>query len=412
MKLAPFCLTLMLASAALAGCTENADDPSPLDSAVARPAVPADITLQDLYANMLQALDGNGRISHLTLTSRAESDLFEAFGMANSRYTVEIWIDAGREAARRETRYEHLSAPPSRDVILSGARWQVGGDENRSVQALVCRDSASPLVSAVLECGNYIEESETRLETDATFEGMTGLVAVVTEGNAPGHDENFFFTTRLYVDPGTWLPIAAITDAIADYGESNRFPFRGETRYKHEYLGPAPSDHFFLPIDIAYSVENADSRLRVAHPDQTPFWLGSAYAAAEGLPELHLYATNFVGDTGVPPDLGIEVVYASGDADSPAVAIRSFTTVGWESLLALGADAHWWSGLPNEELTVGGQRVVIYRDERSGSTRYSAHMYFDTAVVEISTFAVNGSYNSREGILNVAAGLLAYESAD
>jgi hypothetical protein len=381
---------------ATAGGACTAGDPSPRNQSphASRPAVPDDITLEQVYVRMLDALD-NG-IAHVTITSEAESKLFEDYALDNTDLVTEIWFDADKEAAKRIRKSETI-ARDFKDLILSGTRWEGPDDDggSRSVQALVCRGTDSALLSALSMCGNYIEESRTHVETNVALNGEQGLVAIVTEGDAPDSDTHFFFTSRLYIDPASWLPMAAVMDGVRTLEKD--YDVHVESRYEIDFLDRVEDD-FFLPVSVGYSTDAAFSRLRVPHPDDEPFWLGEVLS--NGGQEARINASHYAGDSESPPGLGVAVVYSV--ADRPAFSVRSFRASGWAELLALPTESTWWAGLPSEEVTVEGRRVVIIRDQRSGEDRFAAQVYLPGAVAEVTTYLTHDGFNSREAMLSIA----------
>lgn len=111
--------------------------------------------------------------------------------------------------------------------------------------------------------------------------------AGVTRGDDPGSDERTTFTSRLYLDAESYLPISEETDESLDYGEP--VPLKSESLYQHEQIPVAeiPAD-FFDSASIGYSEPDLPGRLDDPSLDITVYWLGEQHGESAGLPAIVL----------------------------------------------------------------------------------------------------------------------------
>lgn len=121
---------------------------------------------------------------------------------------------------------------------------------SQSVEALTCHGSDSAVLSTLLGCAGYLEESATRVGGSERYGGRQAIV-IVTEGTSRGEDERLDFTDRLYVDARTWLPLAIETTGTFDYGP--RASYKARDLFEHEFVAAdSLAADFFEPASIGY----------------------------------------------------------------------------------------------------------------------------------------------------------------
>jgi hypothetical protein len=375
--------------------------------------------VEELYARVAEAITRPGQVYHAVMEVEQEGGPFSYSG------TVETWLDTKRDVARQQAEFLiGEQAKRSRTIIAGGALYRSPTEDQSSsrVEAPRCY-GGSASASSVLGCPGPTEESTKAVE--AGEYGGKPVIVLVTIGTSSGADETFTFTSRLYLDPETFLPIASETEGTMDYGDV--YPLRGESHFRTEFIAAdSLPDDFFDPDSIGYVQRDPEEPLRTADPGITVYWLGREYEGSEGLPPLKL-AGAYVPERRLPPyRLSLEYKLAEDEFGTPALALQEWDAEEWDAFLAGSRGGNWWQNpcFEERELTLDGRRAVVYLGFetelwRTGGAcptgpydRFIAHAYVGSTVVQIEGSQVcdrdgcrNSPYDSVEGMEAIARAL-------
>jgi hypothetical protein len=373
-----------------------------------------DLTLDAVYARMERALNGDGdEILHASLVvidveynSPTAIPTPEGFDDLDAEaYADQIWIDAENTAARVETRTRHEGESEDRvyrHIVLGDDLFRVD-DEGRSssVDAIRCRGSDSPLMAQLMRCGNWLEESTTVVES-GEYAGDSAII-LRTTGELPSHDWTTTFETRLYVDPGTYLPLAA------DHEFSHPFPYRITYRYDIEFVERAViAKDFFEPGSIDYVGQAdvpADNLAREINGVRI-YWLGDQYDAGLVDPLIMQQPRVYPGERS---PLGVVASFSyklrSDATGYRGVGVGNYPVDG-EAALQEVLDRDWERpSVTKTETVINGVPVRIYKMETDYGDIFRAHVYFTDALVVVSDYFGAPPYTGEEAFMRVVAGL-------
>jgi len=209
-------------------------------------SAPGRFSAKEVYARLEGAMTRPDLIFHTSVRISQEAGLlsyqgkFELWAIPSQgqvRQTSELTFEGG-ETSRQET------------VLADGLVYGplVRGTVPLKHRALQCPE-ASVLASTAIACWRFDQAGETSVEA-VQYEGVTAVL-LATKVVWSGSDETFDVTRRLYLDAGTFLPIALHFDGTVDYGEVAAM--RGRWTYENDFL-PVDSlpDDFFDPASIGY----------------------------------------------------------------------------------------------------------------------------------------------------------------
>lgn len=236
-------LLAALASLALVAMAPSCGSASP--RAVATPLAPSP---RDVYARMAAALTQPDAVFHAVLQSTSTE------GPHSVTRRSEIWLDLASQRARSEIGITFEGIGTSHATwLIDGATWYQtqSGAAPRKREATVCHGAPDAVMSLLLECHGFFEQSATTVEQPLTFDDHPAL-ALVTTGNVRGAGENQSFEDHLYIDAETYLPIAFTSDGIVEGASS--VAVHTIERFENTFVPVASlaPDHF-APASIGYA---------------------------------------------------------------------------------------------------------------------------------------------------------------
>ncbi len=242
----------------------------------ASPQPPSDVTTVDeVYAALVESLKARRSVLHTTITWESVQD-----NETEVLLQIDIWMDAEREVGRREY---VLSPDFTGEVDLQGVtifddRYAyVPDDPDEALREEIdtlCLGTESLLVSVLLACtllpgGGFLEAESVSLETGAKYEG-TAAIALVFRGEL--QSGRIAFTSQVYLDASTMLPIAQVTQLSSPDEESDG---EGVARYEHEFVSrDSLAEGFLDPRSIGYGMEDAADQLDLIESQVPVYWLG------------------------------------------------------------------------------------------------------------------------------------------
>jgi hypothetical protein len=272
---------------------------------------PLPTTIEEVVALVDATLDGV--VYHGTVTRAREDgpDVYDA--------TEEIWVDVGRDALRTEATYEYVDGPTTSTtgLIADGVTWYDG----RPTSTVACWGTGAA-VSVLLGCVHQPDGPPPAVEA-GSWEGSPAIV-LVTEAVREGSDSSETFTSRLYLDPATGLPLAS--ESSGTRFTNVTWETSATARYDHELVDPAsvPAD-LFDPAALGWSV-SPEEDLPAGQPIA---WLGLEVDPGAGFPPLVLAQV----DPGLTPPGYVAILhYAPADDrfGPPALSIQVFPRAAWE----------------------------------------------------------------------------------
>lgn len=368
-------------------------------------------TLEEIYAGAGATLSQSGMIYHATIQTTGTEDSFIR------SQSSERWVDAGQNVMREDATQRLFFQETEvvfdvTSIVTAGSSYTLyrAPEQRLDESPSQACYGASEAVSAVLGCPGFLEDSTTTVEWGA-LDGETAIV-LVTIGTSRGSDETFTFTTKLYLDPETYLPVHGTIEGTHTYG-----PVRTETTYQHEFI---PRDS--LPADFFDPASLAGEALDTATPETTGYWLGKRFDPDGDLPPLVISSveSSHRGD----PSFDVSLSYAlDGESGTEwAVAMLEWSRPVWDETVSAAVGEHWDSKpchqqieveLENGQATIymGYGDTILPRDgfyaappessttpcTREPFTRFEAVVVFEDTAVLIH--AQPGSvYRSAEGI--------------
>jgi len=385
----------------------------PWDGGAEQPPDVSGLTVDDVYARMVEAARRPGHVFHQIRNIELDAGPLSYTG------ATKVWVDAQKDVARQENEFVLAGETHrSRVVIAGGARYEEEESAGTAVkrEAAMCRGTGAAL-ALVVDCPGPLEEQSESIES-GDYHGRP-VVVLAAWSVSHGSDETWTMMMRIYLDPETFLPIAAEGTGTLDTGEA--YPATVHVRYRHDFI-PASSlaSDFFDPASIGYVERDPEGPLQGAHAGIDVYWLGRDYAGSGGLPPLTLVGAYVPRDGGSPYDVALYYGLAEDQFKVMAVDLQEFDLDGWNSVgwgeLACGE---------NREMTVQGRRVILmmgFQGDVSGGgsaecpaapyNEFEAHVFLGETVVFIVPVdvcrlsgCVDSPYNSIEGIEALAAAL-------
>jgi len=240
-------IALLLAGIAVlvAACGDDGDAPT----GVPLLADAENATVEELYGALSDSLAARSGVLHMVTEGSSEAGL-------RVDYRSDTWVFPVDELARTETSGQ-LSGELGGDaveersylfrtVVADGIRFDDSENNPSSLEFMGCFGGSS-VASQLLGCPGPLEDLTKTVEA-GRYDGRS-VAVLVTSGTSRGSDEITTFTTRLYLDPATLLPIASETSGTFDFGEIE--PLSAQESYGHEWVsrGSLPDD-FFDPSSI------------------------------------------------------------------------------------------------------------------------------------------------------------------
>jgi hypothetical protein len=340
------------------------------------------MTVEATYRCFAEAITRPGQVYHQV----GESELVGAEGNEDGspqslRQIAETWVDPANDVART-----HFSMVPAyeeyeqKSVQTGGVIYTVrGGPEGEPTsskeQAQTCYEAS--IEPTVLGCPAGPENGYS-VESGEYAGGET--VVMVIDTSVEGSDESTTSTTRLHLDAGTYLPVAAVTVGQTDSGEVT--DFEHTTLYQTDFVNAdsLPND-FFEPASIGWVEPNPEDGLENLG-DVTVYWLGTDYPGTDDYPALALFSTYVSPDVEDVNGVGlynvsIDYRLASEEfARSPQLELQIWDLDDWNELGIQSVQ----SGCVREEEVQGDDRTVAVF--KCGAN-YLAAVFIDDSVVRI-----------------------------
>lgn len=294
------------------------------------------LTLEDVYSRLAEAITRPGFVFHTLIDLKVDAQAYSLSG------SMEVWIDLERDVARQEIRLRpdvgDLEEHRGTDIIVGDASyWLTSGATVIKRHALICHGSGSGALSTLLGCRGFTEDSSTHVETGAEYQGHPAI-ALVTTGESFTSDENFAFTTWLYLEEETFLPIASVSD-----GTMNELPYDIFMRFDNEFAraDSLPPD-FFDPVALGYPYRDPAEALDNADIDLAVYWLGERFSGQEQYPALVLARVYLPEER---RRVGYQAVleYWVEGSDAPGVGLEEWDVDDWRARWGDLVGARWWN---------------------------------------------------------------------
>lgn len=262
----------MLLALLLAGCESDAP-PGDLPASIA-----------EVYAGVDASLAASGGVY------RAEvSGTEEPFATSSV-----LWASHAEQAARRE-----LATPegtPYTSVWSDGRLIVLGPTGDFSVGEAPDCEGASTAAAAILECPNATFETYTFVDgspvrqverpsiaiESATFDGGEAVLVRASKRQQPFRASPFTEERRVYLEPGTLLPLAIEVDR-------DGVPL-SRSRYAHAFVAAdTVAAGFFEPESLALERPDPEETLRTEPVTYEVHWLGRRFAGEAEVPALQLW---------------------------------------------------------------------------------------------------------------------------
>ena len=379
-----------------------------------RSAAGITLNVAEVYGAAEETLGRSDGIYYATIRHEA------AVGSITYSGAIRRWADARRDVARDELDYGELFGT-SASILTADARYHRERDGH--VVATSGRWSrcygAGVAASAVLGCPGPTEESTTEVQR-GVYDGRRAIV-LVTTGTSRGSDETDVNTTRLYLDPDTYLPFASESDGV----RNAVLPVRAHLTFEHRFIpADAVQADRFDPAAIGYAPPDLDAVFEQA-PDVLVYWLGREFAGTDVLPALVLRGAFAAPDWYPGPRFSIDYAPTDDRFGPPLVTLQLFARAAWD---ASGPETggHLWNHpcWAREEIALPDGRAVIFsgfsdeaaRAARAGAgaevrcpavapERFLAHAYLGDTVVLVNPVGrsepggvIRSLYDTREGI--------------
>jgi hypothetical protein len=326
--------------------------PTPVPEQPTPTAAPLPTTVEEVFARVEETLRGQDGIYYVVITAAQDAGEYSYDG------TIERWVDARRNVMREEREgWSRVDDWGGRSTgLIADGTWYVRevNGEIWSGTAPTCY-GASHAISAVLDC-------QVPLETFVEYGLFDGRAAVVlvAQGEGGGSDSNIVYTSRMYLDASTLLPIAHEMDGEIDYGEVADFIYRAT--YTHEFVASdSLADDFFDPAAIGYTPWAVMAPIDDATGDVTVYWLGLEFAPGGDLPELILDRVEFEEWDRLEYTLSLQ--YRGVEPDNWAFAIIHFRGHKVREASIMRTKRDYWQRLPcfaEEQITLAEGQATIF----------------------------------------------------
>ena len=280
----------VVAAAASVACNSGNGDAPPTtrvsSSATTAPAatIPANLTLDDVYAQMERALDGGAdRVLHASIVVVDYSSPlptppppFDWNSLAQ-----QVWIDVARKVARYDSRPLNETVDVSRRIVSADGTFRVSPDGSSSqTDPRPCQATGSVLLGQLILCDDPTEKSTTTVEP-GEYDGKAAII-LVTTGTISDSDGKYAFTRRLYVDPASYVPVAADDETTI-----GRAVLKARARYDVEFVDRSSlAANFFEPEGIGWY--NRRQRLRRRSRVRSMAWWCTGWDATSAAPRASL----------------------------------------------------------------------------------------------------------------------------
>jgi hypothetical protein len=400
------------------------------------PADLSTLSLEQVYQRITDSMTCPGFALHVV--TREESEIvYPEEGKLSYTVTASNWIDVPASRARQETQLEYTASQEDDqevegrkydrvDIFLGDAEYRRETTEEpaKGGQALVCHGSKSAVVSLLLNCAGYTEDSSTDFEAGAEHEGRR-MPTLVTEGNTSGSDETNVFIRHLYLDANTLLPVLGTSEGT----QNKKRPMKSQVTYEYAFvsLDSLPKD-FFDPAAIGYVEPDPQEQIRGVNVDITVYWLGTEFPGAGGLPALSLDRAH----AAIPPPevpaprerATIDYRLAEEKFGPPVVTLQLYPRSEWDAFLVQSLGRNLWDSPCIQRIGVDlADRHAIVFGGRKGPSRecssiparnWGAYVYIGETVVLVSTGflqepgvqSARSLYSSREGMEAIIRGLV------
>jgi hypothetical protein len=443
MSLRAVLLGLAVLALVVAACGDGVEDTTGLSLKCPSKEAPepaqnlSSVSLDQVYERMAESMACPGYALRVSSVGREEFGGGDEDTFASSIQGT-TWMDLRGQRARYETWSRLGYASPAeqsenRDhedvrevaIVLRDAGYWAQTDRGppEVFHPVVCHGSRSPILSLLLGCAGYTEDSVTRFEPDAERHGP----ALETEGEISWPDGSAAFTQALHLDQATLLPWSGTSQSTEDDGDSE------SGQASHEYdlvpLDSLPTD-FFDPEAIGYAGSDPEQKLRGVALGVDVHWLGVEFPGGDGLPALTLESAYPLSP---PPDwilpryrAMVEYRLAGDEFASGAVDLELYPRAEWDAYARESGEVALSGGpcAQDTELKLADRRAMIAADYDIGQLPngcpqrppdlWVAYVYFGDTVVlvrapghrEPGVGEVASPYASREGMEAVVRGLV------
>ncbi|MBV9282886.1 MAG: hypothetical protein JOZ41_22655 [Chloroflexi bacterium] len=379
---------LLLAGLALA--TGPLSDAPTAGAAPARRPARAQVTLTSVYHAAEQTLRRSGKIYTATIRTTTRYPGGQIQGVDR------VWVDVGNEVGRTESssRTPRGWVTEYRIDTPHGSYLRYPQDSKVTPATLNTCYGTGIAVSVVLGCPGPTETSTTQVRFGRY--GGKAAVVLVKSATVSGEDSSASSVSRLYLDPGTSLPIVMTVTGKVSSGRVS--PYGARAVYTHHFVDRrALPAHLFDPASIGYRSPETD----LNHPPAgfTVYWLGAHVPGTGRYPALTLYQVETAGGGGP----GYYFILHYGKSPNPVA----------QPLLDLQdypAGRNGFLRSPNGPCRPG-QRVALAHSVATihGGSEYSACAYFPGTTVFISVTggreAAGNPYDSPGGMLALVRAL-------
>ena len=294
------------------------------------------LTVEDVYSRLAEAIARPDSVFHTLVDLKVDAQGYSLSG------SMEVWIDLERDVARQEIRLRPdvgaLEEQRETDLVVGDASyWLTSGAAVSKRHALTCHGSGSGALSTLLGCRGFTEDSSTHVETGAEYQGQPAIT-LVTVGESFASDENFAFTTRLYQDEKTFLPIASVSD-----GTMNELPYDIFMRFDNEFVqADSPPSDFFDPVALGYPYRYPAEPLDKADLDLAIYWLGDRFVGRGDYPALILGRV-YLPEGREGPDYQAVLEYWVEGSDAPGVYLEEWKVDDWTARWGDAVGDRWWN---------------------------------------------------------------------
>jgi len=311
------------------------------------------------------------------------------------RYAEQLWFFEEDGAVRIETWRKAEDEEAEKSIRIVREKTAERDETGRpTADPLTCRGTDSALLTQLVRCGNYLEESTT--------------IVLYSEGDLPSHDWTAAFKAWLYLDPASYLPVAARLWEGAPFGDEDGAPLELEFsyRYEHEFVDrDSLSTDFFVGTpepDPAANLVPEVGGMRV-------YWLGRRFDPGGGLPSVTLMGAGTTkDDQRYGPTYRASIEYEGGTRNYPVIGFQEYSLDTWKQLARPGT-GFVPEGTPVQQIVLPDGRADVFRTDDPDYERYRALVYFETTVVMVGDFDEPNSYSSLAAFVAVVKALRPYE---
>jgi hypothetical protein len=398
------------------------------------------LSLEEVYRRMADSMTCPGYV--LKAVTRLQEEIaYPEEGTLSATMAGNTWLDFSAGRARGEAQTEYVASGEDGSVVeerkdstvsivLGDVEYRGPTAEDparRSGPALVCHESNSALLSLLLYCAGANEDSVTRFEAHAEYQGRR-VPALATEGSTPGEVGATVFAQHLYLDVNTLLPLHNVFEGTLNEEDLVNV----EVTYEYDFvpLDSLPGD-FFDPAALPEPDPEAD--LRGTDIGMALYWLGRDFRSTGGLPALSLESAKPFPEPGMyEPGYRALLDYRLADDEFglPAVELQLYPHTSW---VQSGGSGFWYTDqrcLEKTEMNLDDRRAVIFAGYDSAGygpshprpegcpgqppDNWGGYVNIGDAVVQIDAPSlvnarnehIPNPYDSREGMEAIIRGLV------